>query len=222
MIYPYFLLNYDKKVSKITNQEGYPLNIVLDDDLASKAIELSGDSVKINDLFNNIIANSGYSWATGSYLEDRESILSQYEQMSIDKRYFHLGIDICLPAGEPIYAPLDATVEETGYEKGEGNYGGYVVLKHEIEDVEPFYVMFGHMSLDSLPKTGERLVSGDVVARIGDLHENGGWNHHTHIQIITEEGRKQGYFFKGYCSEKDLKIIDSLCPSPVPLLTAGR
>lgn len=225
MTYPYFLINYDKSVSKIVKQEGDPLLISLSDELASKALELSGDSERINHLFNSLISESGCSWGgIGSYLEDRESILSQYEQMRSEKRYFHLGIDICIPAGEPVYTPLDAVVEEVGYEEGgEGNYGGYVVLKHEIKNVEPFYILFGHMSLDSLPKSGESLRAGDIVARIGDLHENGGWNHHTHIQVITEEGgRRQGYFFKGYCSEENLKFIENICPNPMSIISAGR
>ncbi len=78
------------------------------------------------------------------------------------------------------------------------------------------------MSLDSLPKSGESLRAGDIVARIGDLHENGGWNHHTHIQVITEEGRRQGYFFKGYCSEENLKFIENICPNPMSIISAGR
>lgn len=221
MKYPYFLLNKDIKISPVVRLEGAPHQIVLEGEMVQKALSMMGDSQKINDWFEELIKSSGKKWAVGAYLENRESILSMYEHMEKDKRYFHLGIDICAPAGTPVYAPLDCVVETSGYEEGEGNYGGYVILKHLPEDTEPFYSLYGHMSLDSLPEAGKTLKSGDVIALIGDLHENGGWNHHTHIQVITEDGRKRGYFFKGYCSESDLKYVDDLCPNPMPLLTAG-
>jgi len=221
MKYPYFLMSADVKIRRIIKDQSEPFLIILDDDMCKKAMSLSGDSERINQWFADMIKDSGHSWAVGAYLENRESILSQYEHMASGRRYFHLGIDICIPAGTPIFAPLDGVVEEVGYESGEGNYGGYVVLKHSFEGVEPFYVMFGHMSVDSLPAVGTVIKSGDEVAKIGDIHENGGWNHHTHVQIITERGRAEGFFFKGYCSEKDLKNIEELCPNPMPLLTAG-
>jgi hypothetical protein len=217
MIYPYFLLDYNIDIEPMLKLDGAPHLIVLDDEMAAKAIELSGDSVAINEWFDSMIAESGCSWAVGAYLENREKMLCIYEHMAVDRRYYHLGIDICAPAGTPIFSPLDGIAFETGYEEGEGNYGGYVVMRYTPDGVEPFYVMFGHMALDSLPEVGASVRAGDVVARLGESHENGGWNHHTHIQVITELGRERGYFFKGYCSESDLKEVELLCPNPLPL-----
>ncbi|ADD68755.1 Peptidase M23 [Denitrovibrio acetiphilus DSM 12809] len=221
MIYPYFLLNKHVNVHPVVRLSGDPLMIILDESMVKELLEMSGDSEGINDCFDNFIKASGSSWAVGMYMENRESILSQYQQMAVDRRYYHLGIDICAPAGTPVYAPLDGVVYESGYEKGEGNYGGYAILRHAIGTSEPFYSMYGHMSVKTLPAEGAALKAGDMIAEIGDLHENGGWNHHTHIQIITEKGREQGYFFKGYCAESALPEIESLCPSPLPLITAG-
>lgn len=221
MIYPYFLMEQGAEISPVIKLKGRPLHIILDDDMCTKALELKGDSVRINEWFDSMMADAGCSWAVGAYLEDREPVLSKYPQMEADKRYFHLGIDICAPAGTPVFAPFDGVVEESGYEEGEGNYGGYVILKHSPAGCEPFYLLFGHMAVESLPETGRVLKAGEQTAVFGDIHENGGWNWHTHIQVITESGREKGYFMKGYCSEKELKVIDSLCPSPVPLLTAG-
>lgn len=221
MKYPYFLLCGNARVAPAVRLDGQAHLIILDDEMAEKALSLMGDSEGINEWFSGIIAASGRKWAVGAYLENREKILSCYPQMASEQRYFHLGVDICAPAGTPVYAPFDGVVFDSGYEEGEGNYGGYVILRHELQGCEPFYLLFGHMSLASLPDKGKALRAGDEVAKFGDLHENGGWNHHTHIQVITETGRDAGFFFRGYCSLSDLPVIDSLCPSPVPLLAAG-
>jgi len=221
MKYPYFLMDKEIQTAPVVKLSGQPLIINLDEAMARELMSMEGDSVKINDWFDKVIKESGKSWAMGSYLENRELILSQYEHMSIGKRYYHLGIDICAPAGTPVYAPLLGVVEDADYEPGTGNYGGYVILRHEIGEVEPFYSLYGHMSLDSLPEKGSFIKAGEEVALIGDLQENGGWNHHTHIQIITSKGKERGFFFKGYCSESDLKEIEELCPNPMSLLTVG-
>lgn len=222
MIYPYLLLCDDVKVKPVIRLDGCPLFIALDEAMIKEAISMRGNSEMINDWFNKMISDAGHTWAVGAYLENREGILSYYSHMSEEKRYFHLGVDICAPAGTPVYAPLDSEVFETGYEEGEGNYGGYVILKHIISSHEPFYTIYGHMKMSTLPEVGKKLSAGDRIAEIGDLHENGGWNHHTHIQVITEKGRKLGFFFKGYCNEGMLKDIESICPNPMPLLVAGN
>lgn len=221
MTYPYILTFSNLKVEPVVRLSGDPTIFYLDKNFADKAMSLQGDSEAINDWFNQMISDAGVAWALGPYLEDRELILSIYPQMREDLRYFHLGIDICAPAGTPVYTPLDGIVEESGYEEGEGNYGGYVVIKYEIDSCEPFYIMYGHMNRSSLPSAGKALKAGEQVALIGDLHENGGWNHHTHIQVITEKGKKEGYFFKGYCSFEKLKEVELICPNPMPIIAAG-
>lgn len=221
MRYPYFLMNSAVKTAPVVKLDGEPLLITLEPEMVSELMSFSGDSAKINQWFEDVIKKSGRSWAVGSYMENRESILSQYEHMASDRRYFHLGIDICAPAGTPVFAPLCGIVEDADYEPGEGNYGGYVILRHELPDTEIFYSLYGHMALDSLPEKGAEIKAGERLALIGDLHENGGWNHHTHIQVITEMGKNRGYFFKGYCSESDLKDMESLCPNPLPLIMSG-
>jgi predicted homoserine dehydrogenase-like protein len=104
-----------------------------------------------------------------------------------------------------------------GYEAGEGNYGGYILLMHQSEHFDTFYSFYGHLCRDRLPLAGEEIAAGEAFAEIGDFHENGNWFHHTHIQVITAKGLEQGYMLKGYCSKDDLTTIDELCPSPLSL-----
>jgi murein DD-endopeptidase MepM/ murein hydrolase activator NlpD len=137
--------------------------------------------------------------------------------MAAEKRFIHLGLDVIVDLGTPLHAPLDGIVEDSGYEAGEGNYGGYVVLRHHSPSFETFYSFFGHLCIDRLPPAGERVPAGGVFAEIGDCHENGNWFYHTHVQVITRKGLTLGYGSKGYCSEADLTEMDTLCPSPIPL-----
>jgi murein DD-endopeptidase MepM/ murein hydrolase activator NlpD len=138
--------------------------------------------------------------------------------MEADKRYFHLGIDFVLPAGTAIYAPISGVVEESGYEEGDGNYGGYVILRHEFPQTETFYTMFGHLSLSHLPEIGRSVSQSDKIGEVGAQHENGGWNEHTHVQVITEKGKEKGFFFKGYCNAATMPEITELCPDPYPIV----
>jgi murein DD-endopeptidase MepM/ murein hydrolase activator NlpD len=158
-----------------------------------------------------------YTWGLASYLEDREAILSKYPQMREEQRYFHLGLDIIVPLGTPLHAPLDSVVQESGYEEGQGNYGGNVLLRHDSPKFDTFYSLYGHLNKEKLPAPGDRFAAGEIFAFIGDFHENGNWFYHTHQQVITQKGYDTGWVSKGYCSKQDLAVIDSICPSPLLL-----
>ncbi len=137
--------------------------------------------------------------------------------MVAENRFYHLGLDIIVPLGMILHTPLKGVVNQTGYEEGNGNYGGYVLLKHEVEGMDTFYSLYGHLSTDSLPADGTILSPGEAFAEIGDFHENGNWFYHTHLQVITETGMQRGFIEKGYCAAADLPEMQTLCPSPIPL-----
>ncbi|MFA5902736.1 MAG: peptidoglycan DD-metalloendopeptidase family protein [Desulfobacula sp.] len=157
-----------------------------------------------------------HTFGLASYLENRETILSRYPQMKKEKRFFHLGLDIIVALGTPLFAPLDGTVAVSGYEAGDKNYGAHVLLKHESPYFETFYSFYGHLNREKLPAAGQAFTAGEPFAYIGDFHENGNWFYHTHLQIITQKGIDKGYLSKGYCAANDLAEINDLCPSPLP------
>ena len=157
-----------------------------------------------------------YLWGFSPYLERRDTLLADCPQMAAEKRFYHLGMDIIVPVDTPLCAPLEAVVEESGYEDGEGNYGGFVLLRHEGRGFTPFFSLYGHLNRHHLPTVGRAFQAGEIFSRIGDFPDNGNWFHHTHLQIITEKGLAAGYLSKGYCTEQDLAVINDLCPSPVP------
>lgn len=164
---------------------------------------------------------SRFSWGFAGYLENRRTLLRDCPQMVEEGRFFHLGLDILVPRGTALHAPLSAVVSETGYEEGEGNFGGYVLLCHRERGAEPFYSLYGHLRPESLPDPGRLLKAGQPFSCIGDFHENGNWFYHTHLQILTDKALRRGYLSKGYAAEDDLGVMDALCPSPVPLFRRG-
>ena len=216
MKYPYLLYSPNTVPEPILKLEGEPFAL----DLSVANEQLLQIDIKNQVAFQSILEKQmqpEHSWGLGGYLERRDTLLRYFPQMTDEQRYFHLGLDIAVPVGSELHAPLDAVVSRTGYETGDGNYGGYVLLKHETNRFQTFYSFFGHLSPTSLCDQGTRIKAGDVFARIGDFHENGNWYHHTHLQIITSNGLERGFLHKGYCAEHELATIHYYCPDPLHL-----
>jgi hypothetical protein len=216
MKYPYLLYSPNIALAPIFKVEGEPFAL----DLSVGNELLLQIDIKDQTAFQAILERRmqpAHSWGLGGYLERRDTLLRDYPQMVEEQRYYHLGLDIVVPKGSELHAPLDAVVHRTGYEEGDGNYGGYALLKHESDRFQTFYSFYGHLSPQSIPVKGTQIKAGDVFARIGDFHENGNWYHHTHLQIITQKGLEQGFLHKGYCAEEELRAINDLCPDPLLL-----
>lgn len=156
-------------------------------------------------------------WAAGGYLEDRRTLLAHLPQMHLERRFFHLGIDIVAPSRSALLAPLPAVVALSGVEEGEGNYGGYVLLSH-MRSGQTTLSFYGHLNPHALPAQGEQFDAGEAFAQLGDPEGNGGWFVHTHVQMLTEQGFSAGYLSKGYCRAEDLPTIGRFCPSPALFL----
>jgi hypothetical protein len=194
-------------------------------DLSTNSPLLWGIDVRDQEKLQRILDDqmgSKYQWGVSPYMEHRNTLLADCPQMVADQRFIHLGLDVIVKVGTHLHAPLHATVVESGYESGEGNYGGYVLLKHEGPFFKTFYSFYGHLCKDRLPAPDDSFPAGTIFAEIGDFHENGNWFHHTHIQVITREGLELGYLHKGYCSEKDLGRMNDLCPSPIPIFKVAE
>jgi len=217
MHYPFML--YSRRVEHqpiFHNLRGDPFIA----DLSPRSSLLSGVDMRDQRSFQQILEEkmgAEYSWGVAAYLENRDTLLADCPQMVEEGRFIHLGLDIIVGLGTPLHTPLDGVVAESGYESGEGNYGSFVLLRHESPYFEPFYSFYGHLRRESLPPAGKILPAGQAFAEIGDFHENGNWFYHTHLQVITLKGLKLGYASKGYCAAKDLAEMNEICPSPIPL-----
>lgn len=124
----------------------------------------------------------------GQYNEDR--VLYRHSPLfdgDTERRSIHLGIDLFVPGGTPVSAPLDARIHSFADNDRLGDYGPTVILEHSLDGVG-FHTLYGHLSRESLEPLahGMDIAAGEPVGFVGEHHENGGWPPHLHFQIITD------------------------------------
>lgn len=134
-------------------------------------------------------------------------------------RNIHMGIDIWVPAGTPVYAFSDGKVLSFRNNDNQGDYGPTIVTEHNLEGYS-FYALFGHLTRDSLQKVheGMALKSGQHFAEVGDSSENGGWVPHLHFQLAVV--RPEIPDMPGVVSEEERD--EALKGYPDPQLVLGR
>ncbi len=154
----------------------------------------------------------------GGYLEPRAIYTSDtYEKTGnygAENRTIHLGLDFWLPPETKVSAMFDGEVVTAVNDEGDKEYGGLVILKHNIEDLE-FYTLYGHNTVDSVLKNkiGSKVKKGDVIAEIADYPENGNWAPHLHFQIMLSM-LDYKIDYPGVCYFNQIDVWKDLCPDP--------
>ncbi|NBV32106.1 MAG: aminotransferase class III-fold pyridoxal phosphate-dependent enzyme, partial [Bacteroidetes bacterium] len=128
-------------------------------------------------------------------------------------RTCHLGTDYWLPAHTPIHAVLNGVVHSLHDNGQHRDYGPTLILKHQIGKDLSFYTLFGHLSTASIElfKKGDRVKAGDLIGYIGDVHENGNWVPHLHIQLLLDLLENE-VNFPGVAFPSEEEIWKSICP----------
>lgn len=150
-------------------------------------------------------------YGVGKYNEKRSGMYDH--KLFSDDRNIHIGIDIAAPVGTEVHAFAQGQIFLFDYNSAEGDYGYTIVTQHEIES-QKFYALFGHLSKISIQNKsiGQAFDRGDVIAWIGDKHENGGWNPHLHFQLSLFAPSKAD--LPGVVAEKDLELALKNYPDP--------
>ncbi len=154
----------------------------------------------------------------GGYLEPRALYTSSaYDKVGNsgkESRTVHLGLDFWLPAGTPVYALLDGEVFIVVNDAGDKEYGGLIILKHRIKNIE-FYTLYGHLSVKSAlaNRVGETIKKGQEIARLGAPPENGNWSPHLHFEVMLS---MLDYVddFPGVAYHRQIDVWKSICPDP--------
>jgi len=155
---------------------------------------------------------------TGGYLEPRSIYSSNsYEKIGNygdESRTIHLGLDFWLPPGTKVNSMFHGEIVVAVNDKGHKEYGGLLILKHNIQDLE-FYTLYGHNTVESVlkNKVGSKVKKGDVIAEIGNYPENGNWAPHLHFQIILSMLNYK-IDYPGVCYFNQMEIWKDLCPDP--------
>ncbi|MBS0563316.1 MAG: aminotransferase class III-fold pyridoxal phosphate-dependent enzyme, partial [Proteobacteria bacterium] len=157
-------------------------------------------------------------YGIGPYGEARTVYASAQfaDAASPERRTRHLGIDICAPAGTPIFAPLAGKVAFVAYNADPLDYGHTLILEHRTPGGTPFWTLYGHLghSLPGLCKVGGQVAAGQPIGHLGDWHENGGWTPHVHFQVMTSLlNQHRGNFF-GVGHDSLWDVWSGICIDP--------
>jgi murein DD-endopeptidase MepM/ murein hydrolase activator NlpD len=199
---------------------GYDKYIPLDLSVSNPELShFKGDAAHFENEVENYLRQRNASVAYGGYLEER----NLYKRSAIfteaaEERSIHIGLDLWISAGTAVLAALDGTIHSFADNKGLGNYGPTIVLKHTFED-QFFYTLYGHLSLRSLAglESGQVFKQGQSIGTLGDATVNGDYAPHLHFQLIRDVGDYTGDY-PGVCSKKDVAFYRMNCPDPNLLL----
>lgn len=154
----------------------------------------------------------------GGYLEPRPLYTSEdYDVLSNSgpiSRCVHLGVDFWLPAQTAVHSLFEAKVVMALNRKGDKEYGGFVVLQHDMEG-GCFYTLYGHLDPGSIQahKVGDALQKGSLIGKLGTAENNGHWAPHLHFQIIIDLLEYKDDF-PGVQTHQAQEIWRDLCPDP--------
>ncbi|HMK19911.1 MAG TPA: peptidoglycan DD-metalloendopeptidase family protein [Chitinophagaceae bacterium] len=98
----------------------------------------------------------------------------------------HPGLDFAAPAGTPIYATADGTVEFAG-NRGDG-YGNNVIINHGYG----YKTLFGHM-FKIKARGGQRVKRGEVIGWVGSTGKSTG--PHCHYEVIKNGNKIDPIYF---------------------------
>lgn len=191
-------------------------------DLSSSSREFDSlDEAELDAAILQKLNSAGAIAGVGGYLENR-SLYQHTDLFQGDaERCIHIGVDVFMPAGSAVYAPLDGSVHSFANRQVRGDYGPVIILRHELDGVE-FHSLYGHLSEASLQdlSPGKAIRAGEAVARIGPRPVNGNWSPHLHFQLIRD---MQGYSgdYPGVVRPAELDYFRQNCPDPTALLLQG-
>ena len=137
-----------------------------------------------------------------------------------ERRTVHLGIDVFAAEDTVVATPLDAVVHDVDVCEGHLDYGGLVVLRHELPDGTAFGTLYGHLNPESIAELvpGQRLAAGDAFACLGGPDGNGGWPPHLHLQLLAADPAALPAVPRGVAAPDDLAHHVAVYPDPSALL----
>jgi murein DD-endopeptidase MepM/ murein hydrolase activator NlpD len=207
--------------ASIPNSKYIPLDLSIANTVLEK-IDISS-ATKFEHFINSYVHNNNGLVGFGGYNEMRNIYKrsSYFNENVSEARNIHLGIDLWIKAGTPIFCPVDATVHSFKNNTNYGDYGPTIILKHTLKNVE-FYTLYGHLSLASLEtmEVGKPIKKGDCFVTLGNAAINGDYPPHLHFQIIKDLQGFEGDY-PGVCNIKDLEFYLTNCPNPELLLKLG-
>lgn len=181
---------------------------------AVPGVSPTGNTDELSAYIFQTIQNAGAQFGFGGYLEKR-GFYPAHLFGGEEPRNIHLGLDIWMPAGSPVYLPMDGVLHSFADNSAQGDYGPTLIVEHALA-VGKIYSLYGHLSRQSLKgkSEGMDLKRGQQLATLGEPHENVGWPPHLHFQLIRDLKGMHGDF-PGVAKESELAYWHQNCPDPL-------
>ncbi len=183
-------------------------------------LEELSDTGRFAALLSHRLRNAGAAVGIGRYNEARAIYTSDPFKIAGDEieewRTVHLGIDLFVEPGTPVFAPIDGRVHSFRNNAQRLDYGPTVILEHNMgPGCGSFFTLYGHLDPESLEGLHEGMPAkrGRRIGSVGDFPVNGDWPPHLHFQIISDMLGRQGEF-PGVAAPRDREVWLSLCPDP--------
>ncbi len=164
------------------------------------------------------IDDAGAIAGVGGYLENRSVYRDTELFRGDEERCIHIGVDVFLPSGTPVFAPFAGEVQSFANRQVSGDYGPVIILRHRLNDFV-FHSLYGHLAEASLEGLydGKPVVSGEKIAEIGPRPINGNWTPHLHFQLIQDMQDYHGDY-PGVVRPAELEFFKQNCPDPSALI----
>ena len=150
------------------------------------------ETPRLSAAIDQAMRDTGAAVAVGRYDEARAiyttGAFAAGEAPGAERRTVHLGIDLSVPSGSAVRAPLDGTIHILARNDAPKDYGPLVVLRHEGPAGAGFFTLYGHLDPDSVSglKLGQTVRAGEPFATVGAPPANGDWWPHVHVQIVLD------------------------------------
>lgn len=211
-----WLQQHSQNISKVVDfnpatDKLYPLDLTANN--RGLTATILSDVNQFSEWVAQKLTDNNCRYGIGGYMELR-TIYDNREQFATDgqeRRNLHLGLDIWGNAGTPVYASLSGKVHSFQDNNHFGDYGPTIILQHDLDGLM-LYSLYGHLSRRNLSglSIGQPVTDGQLIANLGDIHENGNWPPHLHFQLMLDMQGCQGDF-PGACKpserEKYLGIV---------------
>ena len=183
----------------------------------------NAETTNLTEAIFRTMKSANASVGLGRYNEARllyaSPLFGASESPTDERRTIHLGLDLFAAPGTPVLAPLDGAVHTVAINTAPLDYGPLVILRHTTDEGQEFFTLYGHLARDAFDslQIGQRISRGQQFARIGEVHENGGWPPHLHFQVIVDL-LDRGSDFPGVAYASQRVVWTSLSPDPNLLL----
>ena len=192
----------------------YPLDLTANNRELTAAI--LGDVTQFSRWVTQKLAANRCRYAIGGYMELRiiYGNREQFRTDGLEHRNLHLGVDIWGDADTPVYAPLPGVIHSFQDNNHFGDYGPTIILQHDLDGFT-LYSLYGHLSRKNLTglSIGQPVTAGQLIANLGDVHENGNWPPHLHFQLMLDMQGNLGDF-PGACKPSEREKYSEIIVDP--------